>query len=144
LAEDGLVASAELLADIVLGVYTEIGQLDSETQTEVFDIIKQVDWTDASSLTSAIEGMESYIESLSSKGYDTDELEDVLEQLQEAKDNLIFNVQTEFQNYRDAIVASVQGTSKVVSNLTDGLELAEAFEAFNTLIAQDGMENKTF
>ena len=144
LAEDGLVASAELLADTVLGVYSEIGQLDSEAQTEVFDIIKQVDWTDASSLTSAIEGMEKYIESLASKNQDTSELEDVLAQLQEAKDNLIFNVQTEFQNYRDAIVASVEGTSKVVSNLTDGLELAEAFEAFNTLIAQDGMENKTF
>lgn len=140
--EQGLINRANLFAESFFEVYTAISEIDSrDLQNVLFPIMEDIDWTDASSLSTAIDNLENYMKV---NGDEAPKLESTLNALEEAKKNLIFNVETEFQNYKDAIEKAVEGTSTIISNFTGGMDLTEAFSAFNTIAAQEGFENSTF
>lgn len=119
--EDGLTARATLLEKASIRLLGEISNLDSETQTALQPIIKGIDWNDSASLISAIEAIEKYGET-SGK---TSDLEETLKALNEAKDNLIFNIELGFQNATDLLVESYEEREKIASGLSSGLGFDE-------------------
>ena len=119
--EDGLTARATLLEKASIRLLGEISNLDSETQTALQPIVKGIDWNDSASLISAIEAIEKYGET-SGK---TSDLEETLKALNEAKDNLIFNIELGFQNATDLLVESYEEREKIASGLSSGLDFDE-------------------
>lgn len=119
--EDGLTARAAILEETSIYLLSEISKLDSETQTALQPIIKGIDWNDSASLISAIEAIEKYGET-SGK---TSDLEETLKALNEAKDNLIFNIELGFQNATDLLVESYEEREKLASGLSSGLDFDE-------------------
>ena len=140
-AERGLSNRANLLTSVASDFYNELGQLDGETQGELFGIVKNINWSDASSIAAARTQLEDYI---SNQTGDTTELEQVLSSLEAAQEELFFNVTSTIESYRQAIIDSIEGTTENYSGLTDGFEIGTALEKFSSLTAVAGYEDFTF
>lgn len=144
LTERGLVNRAEQLASISSQLYVKLGLLSSEQQGDLSRIINQIDWSDSSSVVSAISAVEEYIKNQDAAGEDITQLKQVLTSLEQARDNLFFNIELSIASYRDAIIGSFEEVEKNYEGLTGGFELKDAVSKFDSLITSDNYKGKNF
>ena len=137
--EKGLQAKASVLTGAVEGLYTSIGQQDDSVQADLLSIVEDVDWTSASSIESAIDAMEAY-----DKQNTEVDLSSEISALQDARDNLSFNLATEVQLMTKAIMEGIEGMEKTISSQNKGMGLNDALEAFKTISVQDGFKDMSF
>jgi hypothetical protein len=119
-----------------------LGSLGSEQQSDLSSIINKIDWSDSSSVISAISTVEEYIKNQDAAGKDVTQLQQVLTSLEQARDNLFFNVELSIASYRDAIIGSFEEVEKNYEGLTDGFDLKDAVSKFDSLITSDKYKDK--
>ena len=144
--KEGFETKAKVLDQTAVELYSSLGFLNDNIQNDLSSIITNINWTDSASLQGAIEEITKY-QSEKNFGENTveaREIKDIIETLNYAKDTLAFNLQTELQIYRDAIIDSVEKTSETVSGFTEGFDLKEAITKLDALQAVEGFEDKTF
>ena len=136
---NGLTAKAEILSNSVTDLFNSIGTQSDDIQRDIFSITEKIDWSSATSLDSAIDALKSY--AASNKDVN---LTDEIEALQNARDNLAFNLSTEIQMMTNAIKDGIEGMEKTISNQTKGMGLDDALSAFRTITAQEEYQNTGF
>ena len=140
-AEEGLRTKSNILNNAIVKLYSSIAELDTDLQNSLFSITSEVDWASATSLKTAIDAINSFIEQDPNS---TDELQDTLNALQYALDNLPINILTEIQGYTDLIRSSIEKTKENVAGMTDGLETSDALSKTDQLTSVEGFEDLNF
>lgn len=140
--EQGLTIQAEALQDSGTEMFKQIASLSSNGQEQLFNIVSKIDWTDASTLDTAIEAFED----LDTSNWDSEQtsyLKNALESLQNARNNLLFNLETEINLVTDAYKAAVEDSDKVQKYAENGMSWDEAQEQYTKLKASGDYEDLT-
>ena len=138
-AEQGLLAQSNVLKNSISSFYSSLGQQNDSAQLDIFDIVKQIDWTSSESIDNAIKALENYDEAKT----DVD-LSHEIAALNAAKENLAFNISTEIQLLTDKITSGIENISSLINSQAKGFELEDAYESFKTLTAKEGFESLQF
>lgn len=133
---DGLENRVDLMDGTLAAFYTSVGKLSSETQNDLYPIISAIDWNDQASILQAAADIKEYGEK------NNINLDDVVYNLNAAASNFMFNIATRIQNFNNTLTANSEKTSSFLDKASEGLDLAEAMNAFDSIAATN--EDLTF
>lgn len=131
LIKDKNFALANSYLDSMLEVYDNIGSLDTAQQEAIASIIKSLDFTDASSLDSAI----SILENMGP------EYDNLIASLTTASTRLMYNVITATQRLQDSLHEHIEAIEKVAENAGKGVKYSEAYKNAAEIINKFKEEN---
>ena len=133
LTQQGFTVKAEKLSENISKVFTEVSGLDRDTAHDILPIIAQIDFYDLDSIEKGIELINEY----ATRENKTGELKDTLDELEESKDSVFANINTEINSWISTLAGAAKGIEDGMSKISSGFSLSEAIEEFNTGIFGD-------
>ena len=107
---------------------------ESDNSAELFDLMKSADIT----TITGIQAFQKQIEE--SELLDKTEKQEILESLTSLTSSIVVNLNAEIKTLQDSLVKKVKSMSDDFDDLTKGLSIDEALEAYNKMVAA-GIEN---
>lgn len=127
LINQGFTDLAESYSDQFSIVYNQI--LNSDYRNELFDLMKSADFT----TITGIQAFQKQIEE--SELLDETEKQEILESLTGLTSSIVVNLNAEIKTLQDSLVKKVKSMSDDFDDLTKGLSIDEALEAYNKMVA---------
>lgn len=127
LKEQGLDNLAESYTKSFTALFSSISQ--SSNSAELFDLMKSADL----STISGIQAFQKQIEE--SELLKEDEKQEILNSLTGLTSSIVVNLNAEIQTLQDSLVKKVKSMSDDFDDLTKGLSIDEALEAYNKMVA---------
>ena len=122
--------NAKFLAD----TYTDVSQLSEEANGAMANILSTAELNTREGIQKAIDQIEAYQADNDLSESDAKLLDAILGSLKEHKDNLLLNLNTEFQQYTDSLSEAVKNVNQNYTNNTSGFgELKDANEALQKI-----------
>lgn len=143
-AEQGLITMAAVLERSGLELFSQIGKIGPAAQEAVFGIVSKINWTDASSIQTAIDS----ISDLDTTLYTVEEqtaITSAMNALEDARRNLYFNIETELNLTTEAYKDAAEDAEKIQKYAESGMSWSEMEEQFTKLKASsvDGVDDLT-
>lgn len=135
--------NAKLLAD----TYVDVGQLSEEANGAMANILSTAELNTREGIQKAIDQIEAYqVANGDLSESDAKLLDAILRSLKEHKDNLLLNLNTEFQQYTDSLSDAVKNVNQNYTNNISGFdELKDANEVLQKINSgKIGSEQLTF
>ena len=132
LKEKGLNNLATSYAKSFSTLFSSISE--SDNSAELFDLMKSADIT----TISGIQAFQKQIEE--SELLDETEKQEILKSLTDLTSSIVVNLNAEIKTLQDSLVKKVKSMSDNFDDLTKGLSIDEALEAYNKMVAA-GIEN---
>lgn len=123
-------------------LYTDIASLPSDLQNSLYQVIATIDWSSRESIETAIEEINNYSE------VDLQAIKDaeIIEELREAANNVVFNVISAYDNYMNQLAETSKNVTARYTSANGGMTLDAAMAEYNKFMAtaQGDDKNLTF
>ena len=142
LAENGYTNLAKTRLSILSELANTLSQIDdNEVQKELFATITSIDLSSYDSIEKAIDSIKSY-EKLNGT---TKQTTQILAELEQAKNDLIFNVNTLAQELTEQVSSAAKNASTILTTSASGLDFSKAIEELESLnVSRTGEDKLSF
>ena len=106
---------------------------DSEKQQALFATLTAIDFTNYDSLVTAQKALEQYSKTNQLTTEESAALSAMVQELENAQDSLVFNVNTLVQNIAENITNAAKETGNIISTNKSGIDLSKALSELDTL-----------
>lgn len=137
--EQDLQLLAESLDNAGAVFFNSLMGLNDEVLTSIFPYIRNINWNDSESIQTAIDALKEY-----DKSNTEIDLSSRIDALENAKEALGFNLTIQIEEWKEELINSAEEVKNTISNLTDGMELEEAYKAFGSITAKEENANLSF
>lgn len=133
LAQNGYKNLASARLNVLHEMATQLSDFDYNIQSDLFNIITNIDFGNYDSIISTEESIVQYARN---NNLSDDQLSQLLESLHIAENNLIFNVNTLVQTLKDKIGTGAKEVDSILNTNKSGLSFDAALEEFSKLEAK--------